>query len=131
MLPISEFNFVLCGIATIAASVGYACSRRLSTSFAAPFIFIASSCVTFFLHRVPPSPDQSSTEFKPELTSTHDLQDTEAVSLSQTSTFDLSAEAAENPVINAETPAPGEQERLSLKRKQMHDHDDNESVSPY
>ncbi|PPQ79821.1 hypothetical protein CVT25_002975 [Psilocybe cyanescens] len=32
MFPVSDFNFVVAGIATFAATVGYACSRRLSTS---------------------------------------------------------------------------------------------------
>jgi hypothetical protein len=30
MFPVSDFNFVVAGIATFAATVGYACSRRLS-----------------------------------------------------------------------------------------------------
>ncbi|KAJ7089737.1 hypothetical protein B0H15DRAFT_839001 [Mycena belliarum] len=29
MLPAADFNFVVCGIATIAASVGYACARKI------------------------------------------------------------------------------------------------------
>lgn len=32
MFPVSDFNFVVAGIATFAATVGYACSRRLSAS---------------------------------------------------------------------------------------------------
>jgi hypothetical protein len=32
MLPINDFNFVVAGIATFAATVGYACTRRLSAS---------------------------------------------------------------------------------------------------
>lgn len=33
MFPVSDFNFVVAGIATFAATVGYACSRRLSINF--------------------------------------------------------------------------------------------------
>ncbi|KIK04025.1 hypothetical protein K443DRAFT_443534 [Laccaria amethystina LaAM-08-1] len=33
MFPVTDFNFVVAGIATIAATVGYACSRRLSINF--------------------------------------------------------------------------------------------------
>ncbi|KIM39610.1 hypothetical protein M413DRAFT_447085 [Hebeloma cylindrosporum] len=36
MFPVSDFNFVVAGIATFAATVGYACSRRLSTSLSEP-----------------------------------------------------------------------------------------------
>ncbi|KAH9479287.1 hypothetical protein JR316_0007875 [Psilocybe cubensis] len=32
MFPVSDFNFVVAGIATFAATVGYACSRRLNAS---------------------------------------------------------------------------------------------------
>ncbi|KAG2345818.1 hypothetical protein BDR05DRAFT_997911 [Suillus weaverae] len=32
MLPITEFQFVFCGIATFAATFGYACARRASTA---------------------------------------------------------------------------------------------------
>lgn len=32
MFPVTDLNFVVAGIATFAATVGYACSRRLSTS---------------------------------------------------------------------------------------------------
>ncbi|KDR80922.1 hypothetical protein GALMADRAFT_1115756 [Galerina marginata CBS 339.88] len=36
MFPVNDFNFVVAGIATFAATVGYACTRRLSTSLPAP-----------------------------------------------------------------------------------------------
>ncbi|KAF8957138.1 hypothetical protein BDZ97DRAFT_122029 [Flammula alnicola] len=36
MFPVSDFNYVVAGIATFAATVGYACTRRLSTSSANP-----------------------------------------------------------------------------------------------
>ena len=32
MFPVSDFNFVVAGIATFAATVGYACTRKLGTS---------------------------------------------------------------------------------------------------
>lgn len=32
MFPVSDFNFVVAGIATFAATVGYACTRQLSAS---------------------------------------------------------------------------------------------------
>lgn len=32
MLPISEFHFAFCGIATVAATLGYACARRTALS---------------------------------------------------------------------------------------------------
>lgn len=32
MFPVNDLNFVVCGIATFAATVGYACSRKLSSS---------------------------------------------------------------------------------------------------
>ncbi|KAF9563590.1 hypothetical protein CPC08DRAFT_721548 [Agrocybe pediades] len=35
MFPVGEFNFVVAGLATFAATVGYACSRRLSNSASA------------------------------------------------------------------------------------------------
>lgn len=31
MFPVSDFNFMVCGIATFAATIGYACSRKMST----------------------------------------------------------------------------------------------------
>ncbi|KAN0088203.1 hypothetical protein V8E55_005260 [Tylopilus felleus] len=34
MLPISEFHFAFCGIATVAATLGYACARRAALSLA-------------------------------------------------------------------------------------------------
>ena len=43
MLPINDFNFVVAGIATFAATVGYACTRRLSSSLCVPsFSFTAA-----------------------------------------------------------------------------------------
>ncbi|KAH0836798.1 hypothetical protein J3R83DRAFT_8563 [Lanmaoa asiatica] len=36
MLPISEFHFAFCGIATVAATLGYACARRAVLSLASP-----------------------------------------------------------------------------------------------
>ena len=32
MFPVSDFNFVVAGIATFAATVGYACTRRLGAA---------------------------------------------------------------------------------------------------
>ena len=32
MFPVGDFNFVVAGIATFAATVGYACKRQLGTS---------------------------------------------------------------------------------------------------
>jgi len=31
MFPVNDFNFVVAGIATFAATVGYACTRRLGS----------------------------------------------------------------------------------------------------
>ncbi|KAG6381755.1 hypothetical protein JVT61DRAFT_360 [Boletus reticuloceps] len=36
MLPMSEFHFAFCGIATVAATLGYACARRAVLSLASP-----------------------------------------------------------------------------------------------
>lgn len=46
MLPINDFNFVVAGIATFAATVGYACTRRLSASLCVSIPPIASLCET-------------------------------------------------------------------------------------
>ena len=39
MFPVSDFNFVVAGIATFAATVGYACSRRLSINLLVEFFY--------------------------------------------------------------------------------------------
>lgn len=39
MFPVSDFNFVVAGIATFAATVGYACSRRLSVNLLVVFFY--------------------------------------------------------------------------------------------
>lgn len=39
MFPVSDFNFVVAGIATFAATVGYACSRRLNINLLVAFFY--------------------------------------------------------------------------------------------
>lgn len=123
MIPVSEFNFVLCGIATIAASVGYACSRRLSSTSASP------SLPDHGL--LPPDPDldSKSSYVLSANGAKGQNEDIEAVPPEKTS-FDPSTEIAEvqSPDINASYSTEAlavVEERPSLKRKQMHDHDEN------
>ena len=48
MFPVSDFNFVVAGIATFAATVGYACTRRLSASL---YVFSNPSSVEMSSYR--------------------------------------------------------------------------------
>ncbi|KAL0579514.1 hypothetical protein V5O48_002507 [Marasmius crinis-equi] len=47
MLPVSDFNFVVCGMATFAATVGYVCSKRIRGNSFAPVDDAQSPPITF------------------------------------------------------------------------------------
>ncbi|KAK0188382.1 hypothetical protein F5146DRAFT_1139899 [Armillaria mellea] len=88
LFPISDLKVVVCGMATIAASVGYACSRRLSVQ-----------TPTTDRNEVPVS-EQEQVENPMEQTS---------------------KDANSNDTVR----------QNSLKRKQMHDHDENNNDLDY
>ncbi|PBK60641.1 hypothetical protein ARMSODRAFT_723191 [Armillaria solidipes] len=85
LFPISDLKVVVCGMATIAASVGYACSRRLSVQ-----------------------------------TPTTDHNDVPVSEQVEKSMEENSTDANSNDTA-----------RQTLKRKQMHDHDENNNDLDY
>ncbi|PBL00020.1 hypothetical protein ARMGADRAFT_527398 [Armillaria gallica] len=86
LFPISDLKVVVCGMATIAASVGYACSRRLSLQ-----------------------------------TPTTDRNDVPGSEQVEKSMEENSTDASSNDTA----------QQNSLKRKQMHDHDENNNDLDY
>ncbi|KAK0215829.1 hypothetical protein EDD85DRAFT_962616 [Armillaria nabsnona] len=86
LFPISDLKVVVCGMATIAASVGYACSRRLSVQ-----------------------------------TPTTDRNDVPVSEQVEKSKEENSTDANSNDTAR----------QNSLKRKQMHDHDENNNDLDY
>ncbi|KAK0202339.1 hypothetical protein DFS33DRAFT_886513 [Desarmillaria ectypa] len=102
LFPISDIKVVVCGMATIAASVGYACSRRLSVQYV---ILSMQQATAHEVHRTP-------------ITDRNDVPGSEQVENS----------VEENPTdANSNDSA----RRISLKRKQMHDHDENNNDLEY
>ena len=112
MFPVSDFNFVVAGIATFAATVGYACSRSLSINLLVEFFLL---CFTRFSNSVwisldipassvPTAPtDLASKETKMEIR----VQDQER--------------DPEGEVVQDSPNASSQSRRNSLKRKVPHD----------
>ena len=100
---VTEFNFVVAGLATFAATVGYACTRRLSTSMCVKFILVQFSPLTT-CYRPRPNADQIRENLLAE-----------SEKSSQTSSSDDS-----NMVVE-QTPTVSPTRKETLKRKIPHD----------
>lgn len=110
MFPVSDFNFVVAGIATFAATVGYACSRRLSINLLVEFL-----CSTRFSNGVWISldiPDSSVPTAPTDLAS----RETNMEVRVQDQERDPAGE-----VIQDSPNASSQSRRNSLKRKVPHD----------
>ncbi|KAI3600696.1 hypothetical protein WG66_014193 [Moniliophthora roreri] len=109
MFPVSDFNFVVCGMATFAATVGYVCGKRLRGPGADD-----ADMSTNALYRMA---DGAILEraVRGEIAS----DATESELATGEPKFNL------NPVPILPTSANVVSRRPSLKRKRMHDHDEN------
>ncbi|KAJ3487070.1 hypothetical protein NLJ89_g11750 [Agrocybe chaxingu] len=106
MFPVGDFNFVVAGIATFAATVGYACTRKMSGSLSGP----AAQIVREELAREAVSQDKVLDS--QEVIETQTNADSEMCSIQTPSTL------GDTPIIPV-FPAPTR--KASLKRKIPHD----------
>ena len=125
MFPaVNDFNSLVCGMATFAATVGYVCARKFTGDMYVSRLWKYSHLADmFFLAMFPVSPYHS------HLTSHTDLQPTiiTAVESPETTSEVHSPNSSESA---ATTPVPaGLGRRSSLKRKRVQDDQDDAAVS--
>ncbi|KAF8888078.1 hypothetical protein BD779DRAFT_1525483 [Infundibulicybe gibba] len=109
MIPVTDFNYVVCGFATFAATVGYACTRKLVPS------------PTVDMDKPPP----------PEMSDTPIIPPAQPIVESE-SKISEAALSIESPQPTKSTPRSGTPlvRRESLKRKRAHDeHEEHEETT--
>ncbi|KAJ3974285.1 hypothetical protein EV361DRAFT_947169 [Lentinula raphanica] len=120
MFPTSDFSFVYCGMATFAATVGYVYAKRRRTDSPSRPESTPRSTVTDL-----PVPVEQYVENNPTGTPTDLLIPENQASSSHAPPDEAITMAIANAATNQGPSLPAVGRGLSLKRKQMHDHDEN------
>lgn len=124
MPPLPDVNLVLCGLATIAASVGYAFSRKFSPNITSAVSVPSDSTRLSDSHAS--DSKQTETEVAGGSVSTAPNQDRNSEEISIINAIDCEKQFVSLTSRDdaPQTPPLLEDERPTLKRKKMHDHDD-------
>ncbi|KAJ3900477.1 hypothetical protein F5879DRAFT_413954 [Lentinula edodes] len=123
MFPVSDFSFVYCGMATVAATMGYVYAKRRRVEPYSHSLALGDTASpnddTVFVMESPAAYSKSDNEI--HLSNSSEEIDTQSITVDTTTT--VPAAWSLEPIISI--PNPPVVRGPSLKRKQMHDHDEN------